>query len=360
MMTPVSIGVVGVGHRGQRYANAFGGLRNCEVKWFCDTDAESCEAAKRFAGATATATRSLETVLADESLDAVVITTPLAERGDQARSALASDKHVLVDGPLSMAADDIVDLTTYARGRALCLLISNRQIFDPALRKLKESVETGRLGEMLYLYGNSQGLETVGGDGDTLSSPGARDVAALLYLLDDTPVTVSACGESYLRRGSPDVTFCYLRFANGVTAHLHLSRLDPQTVRRLTLVGTRQMAVYNHDAAMRELTLFAHSIPPMRGNGSGVGATIQLGEALSPVVRPVDTVMLECESFLAAVRKGRPLEAEARLAVNVASVLDALRDSLALGGAAQPVAPPVTQLRNVVAFRRVPSPLPAT
>src|SRR5207248_4937146 len=133
--------------------------------------------------------------------------------------------------------------TDLARERSRCLLTAHALLFHPGLRKLKEVMETGRLGEAFYLYGNRQDFSRARRESSALWSLGVQDIAALLYLLDDTPVDVSCWAESYVRQAVADIAFCFLRFATGVTAHLHLTSLDPQPSRRLTLVATRQTFV---------------------------------------------------------------------------------------------------------------------
>jgi predicted dehydrogenase len=347
--SPVTIGVVGLGNRGARYADVFAGLRDCELRWVYDADRVLGEVERH---PRAAASVSLDELFADESLDAIVVAGPLPARVGHVRSALAADKHVLVEGPMSMAADDTFDLAARARERARCLLVGNGLLFDPALRKLKEIVETGRLGEMLYLYGNSQSLGEIEKNTDALWSLGAREIGAMLYLLDDLPVTVSAWGESYLKPGFADVVFCVLHFATGVFGHLHLSWLDPQTVRRLTLVGSRQMAVYDGTPPARKLTLFEHVVPPPRISGGVETSRIRPGDVVSPVLPDDDPDVVLCQTFLAAVRRGRPLDSEARLATNVATVLEALQGSIEAGGTPQPVAPPPPRLQNVIAIGR--------
>ena len=349
MRPPVTIGIIGLGNRGGRYAEVLTGLPDCEIRWVCDPD-RALEADVRYPRASAA--NSLEELLADESLDAVVVAGSLPARITHVRSALAADKHVLVEGPLSMAADDTFDLAARARERSRCLLVGNGLLFDPALRKLKEIVETGRLGETLYLYGNSQGLGEIEKNADALWSLGARDIGAILYLLDDTPVTVSAWGESYLRPGFSDVVFCLLRFETGVRAHLHLSWLDPQTVRRLTLVGSRQMAVYDGIAPGRKLTLFEHSVRTPRLSGAIDTSRVLAGDVVSPALPDDDPDVVLCETFIAAVRRGRPLDSEARLATNVATVLEALQGSIEAGGSPHPVTCPVPRLQNVIPIGR--------
>src|SRR5436305_12435982 len=169
-------------------------------------------------------------------------------------------------------------------------------------------------------------------------------------LLDDAPVDVSCWGESYVRQGVGDIAFCFLRFANGVTAHIHLSSLDPQTIRRLTLVGSRQMVVYD-ELAERTLTIHDRAVVPPRTPADARAVRVEGdGSVTSPAIPGDDPLQVMCETFLAGVRRGRPLETEASLAVRVVSVLEALQRSLERVGTAEAVGLPARRLPNVVSL----------
>jgi predicted dehydrogenase len=345
----VHIGVVGLGTAGGSLAQTFDGLPNCELAWLCDADRSVLMSARRFPRASVTT--AFDDLLADESLDAVALATPLATHEDLVEQALRADKHVLVADALARSADRALELTDLARERSRCLLSAPALLFHPGLRMLKEMMETGRLGETLHVHGNRQDFSRPRRDSSALWNMGVHDIAALLYLLDDTPVDVSCWGESYIRQGVGDIAFCYLRFANGVSAHLHLSSLDPHTLRRLTLVGSRQMVVFD-ELAERTLTIHAQAVAPPRTSGYGLRVRVEGdGSVVSPAVPGDDPGQLMGETFLSGVRRGRPLGAEASLAVRVVSVLEALQRSLDRSGTAEVVSPPARRLPGVVALR---------
>src|SRR4051794_23364138 len=149
MRSAVRIGVVGLGESGGSFAPVLDGLADCDLAWLCDADRGALTAAKRYPQASVTA--SFDDLLADEALDAVVVATPLQKHGDLVERALLADKHVLVANPLARTADEAVRLTDLARERSRCLLAGHPFLFHPGLRKLKEVMETGRLGETFYL-----------------------------------------------------------------------------------------------------------------------------------------------------------------------------------------------------------------
>ena len=350
MKAQVSIGIVGLGQRGVRYAEVFTGLRDSEVRWICDVDTRRLVMVERYPRAAAT--DSLDEMLADASLDAVVVAGPLPDRVGFVRAAIEMGKHVFVEGPISTVAADSFDLASLARERGRCLFIGSGVLFDPALRKLREIIETGQLGTIVHLHATHTMLADGKSTLDVLWTLGARDVAAILYLVDETPVTVSASGESYLHPDHADVVVCLVQFASGVNARLHLSRLDPQTARRITLVGSRRMAVHDGTVAAPGLTLYEHSISPPPVAARTGKIRIRPGDVLSPALPDDEPDDVMCQTFLAAVRRGRPLDAETRLATNIASVLEALELSLDAGGAPHPVLLDAHRFRNVVAIDR--------
>jgi predicted dehydrogenase len=347
MRPPVTVGIVGLGPRGHRFAEALDGLRDCELDRLCTDGPNVPDWTDRFPRAAAT--RSLDDLLADERLDAVVITGRLEERPHQIGAALAMGKHVLVDGPLSRFADEAFELASSARAFGRCL-VSETAPFDPGLRKLKELITTGQLGDVFHLYLTNQRFGQIDEDCDVLWSVGPQEIATILYLLGDVPVSASAWGESYLRAGLSDVMYGFLRFATGITAHLHLSWLDPQEVHRLAVAGSQQMAVYDSSCPEQPLALFDHEVAFASTDLHRQAVQVTPGGLTIPRFPAEDGFLVLAQTFLSAVRRGRPVEAALGHAVNVASTLEALQGSVDAGGAPKEVAPPLPRLGNVVAL----------
>ena len=214
-------------------------------------------------------------------------------------------------------------------------MVGHVLLFHPAVRKLKELITLGALGELFYLYGNRQNLGKVRHDENALWSLGAHDLSVLLYLLDDQPIEVSARGESYVQDGIQDVVFCYLRFATGISAHLHLSWLDPHKMRRLTAVGSEKMAVIDDMETERKLTIYEKSATPRRTENFGEYVAVSFGDIVSPRLPNDEPLRLECEHFVSVVASGKA--SGAREAATVVGVLDALQRSLDMGGVPLPL-----------------------
>jgi len=332
MRKPVSVGVVGLGYWGPNIARAFGNLPGASLDWLCDRDADALARAQ-IRHPEARITSSFDELLADESLDAVVIATPPTTHAELALAALRADKHVFVEKPLALNAKDADRVAAEASRRKRCLLVGHVLLHHPAVRKLKELVETNELGDVYYLYANRQNLGKVRRDENALWSLGPHDIAVLLYLLDDQPIEVSARGDCYLQEGVADVVFCHIRFATGITAHLHLSWLDPHKYRKLTVVGSKRMAVMDDMENERKLTIYESNAVVGPKADFGEYVQVRFGDIVCPRLSNDEPLRLECEHFVAGIRSADPARSSSREGAAVVHVLEALQRSLDRGGA---------------------------
>jgi predicted dehydrogenase len=320
---PVTLGIAGLGPWGANLARNFNDL--ARLAWVCDTgDARLEEAAARFPDARET-TR-FDDLLEDEAVDAVVVATNVPTHAELARRALAAGKHVFVEKPMALRGGEAEELVALAEERARVLMPGHLLLYHPGVLKLKELVDGGELGEILYVYGNRVNLGTIRRDENALWSLGAHDLSVILHLLGEEPTEVSAHGESFLKEGVEDVVFCYLRFPSGRTAHMHLSWLDPHKLRRLTVVGTEKMAVFDDMELDRKVTVYDKAAEQALGS-YGEWST-RTGDVFSPRVPNDEPLRLECEHFLSLARGEGDGLADARAGVAVVRALEQLQASL--------------------------------
>ena len=155
-----------------------------------------------------------------------------------------------------MRADEMEELVELAAERGLVLMPGHLLLYHPGVRKLKELIDAGELGDVLCLYGNRQNLGVIRKDENALWSLGVHDLSVILYLLDEEPAEVWAHGNAFLTPGVEDVVFCYLRFPSGRIAHMHLSWLDPHKMRKMTVVGKDKMAVFDDMELEHKVTIY--------------------------------------------------------------------------------------------------------
>jgi predicted dehydrogenase len=320
------VGVAGLGHWGPNLARNFDDL--AELTWICDGSAEQLALFRR-RFPQAQATERFEEMLADETLEAVVIATPVPTHHELAKQALEAGKHVLVEKPPAMRAAEMDELVALAGDRNLVLMPGHLLLYHPGVQKLKELIDGGDLGEVLCVYGNRQNLGIVRANENALWSLGVHDLSVILYLLDEEPETATAQGRDFLQDGVEDVVFCYLRFPSGKIAHMHLSWLDPHKMRRLTVVGRDKMAVFDDMELERKVTVYDKA-PWKRAKTYGEWQT-RSGDIFIPKIVTSEPLRLECEHFLRLVDGDGDREKVARDGAMVVRALERLTESLRAG-----------------------------
>ena len=317
----IRIGHAGLGYWGPNLARNFGSL--ADLRWLCDLSPDLLEAASK-AHPQARTTADFEELLADPELDAVVIATPVVTHYELAKQALSAGKHVFVEKPQAQSSAEAEELAALAQEQGLVLMPGYLLLYHPALQRLKEVIDGGELGDVLYLYGNRQNLGQIRRDENALWSIGAQDLSMILHLVDEEPVEAWARGESFLRSGIEDVVFCYLRFPSGVIAHMHVSWLDPHKMRKLTVVGRDKMAVFDDMEPDRKLTVYDKG--PVERPASDW--QVRVGDIHIPKLSTEEPLRREVAHFLALVGgEGDPL-APAREGLAVIRTLEQLQESL--------------------------------
>ena len=322
-MTPVRVGQAGLGEWGRNLARNFAEL--AELTWIADpADGKREEYEARYPQARWAT--NVEEMVADPELDAVVIATPVPTHHELAKVALEAGKHVFVEKPPAMTGAEIDELVAIAEERDLALMPGHLLLYHPGVLKLKELVETGALGDVLCVYGNRQNLGRIRPYENALWSLGVHDLSVILFLLDEDPVEAIALGRDFLQPGVEDVVFCYLRFPSGRIAHMHLSWLDPHKMRKMTVVGTEKMAVFDDMELDRKVTVYEKS--PWRPVDTYGEWQTRTGDIHIPKIATDEPLKLECRAFLSLVRGEGDRRKIAHDGARVVRALDMLTSSL--------------------------------
>jgi predicted dehydrogenase len=319
----IRVAHAGVGGWGRNVARVVGEL--AELAWVCDLDgARRDEYAKRYPDARVTA--SLEEALADDSVAAVTIATPVPTHHALAKQALEAGKHVFVEKPPAMRSEEMEELVALAEQRDLVLMPGHLLLYHPGLRRVKELVDAGELGEVACVYGNRQNLGVIRSNENALWSLGVHDLSVILWLLGEEPSEAVAYGMDYLQEGIEDVVFCFLRFPSGKVAHMHLSWLDPHKMRKMTVVGREKMVVFDDMELERKVTVYEKG-PWEPAESYGEWRT-RTGDIYSPKIANDEPLRLELQHFLTLVDEGPGDHREARDGLAVVRALDRLTESL--------------------------------
>jgi len=225
-----------------------------------------------------------------------------------------------------MRVAEMEELIGLAEEHGLVLMPGHLLLYHPAVQKLKELIDDRELGEVLVVYGNRQNLGKIRTDENALWSLGVHDLSVIQYLIEEEIVEASAHGHAFLNEGVEDVVFCYLRFPSGKIAHMHLSWLDPHKMRKITVVGTEKMAVFDDMELERKVTVYEKA-PWKPAERYGEWQT-RTGDIFSPRIPSDEPLKLECLHFLALVSGEGDRRRVAEDGARVVRTLDLLTSSL--------------------------------
>ncbi len=329
-MSLLRVGVIGAGVWGRNHVRTLATMAGVELAGVCDLSAAVRDRTVRaFPGVFVT--DSVDLLL--DRVDAVVVATTARTHAALGLQALKAGKPVLIEKPFALTGADALALAEESERRKVPALVGHLLEFHPVVDRLRSLVQAGSLGEVYYLYSQRLNLGQVRPDENALWSFGPHDISVALYLLGEAPETVSAQGHSYLQRGIEDVVFLVMRFRSGVVAHAHMSWLDPHKERRLTVVGSKQMAVFDDMAPREKLRLYDKGVdrPPEYGS-YGESLAVREGDILIPKVNNAEPLGLELAHFVNVARGEPATRADAMDGLRVVRVLEAATRSLKDGG----------------------------
>jgi len=308
-----NIAVVGAGYWGKNLIRNFHKLGVLHT--VCDIDEKSIGDASESIGHKVFVTTNYQEVLDSPLIDGVVIATSSSLHHTMTKQALLAGKDVFVEKPFTLNVSDAEELVKLSVDRKRVLLVGHLMLYHPAIQLLKDYIRSGELGEIYYLYSTRVNLGQVRNDEDVLWRLSPHDISIFIYLLGGTPSVISAQGFSYIQSGLTDVVFALLKFGE-VAAHIQVSWLDPHKVRRLTVIGSKKMAVFDDTAVNHKLTVYDKSV-------NKADLSIQSSGTVLPDADTADLLATECEAFVTAMQtRVQPLSG-AEMGLEVTKVLEA-------------------------------------
>lgn len=329
------VGVVGLGYWGPNWVRNFYHLRAARRIVACDLDGKRREHVQGlYPGVEAT--DRLERLLADPHIEALVVATPVASHYSIARRALEADKSVLVEKPLAMSRREAAELTAIARERARVLMVGHTFEYSAPVLKLKQIIASGEIGEVFYISSVRANLGLFQRDVNVAWDLATHDISIILMLLEQMPERVSCQGHCYYGSSVEDVALLTLQFRRGVSAFIHVSWLDPDKVRRTTVVGSRKMVVYDDTALQEKIRIYDKGVTVNRyyDTYGDFQFAYRYGDIRIPRIEEAEPLKLECEHFAECVKNGLTPKTDGLNGLRVVSVLEAAEASLRDGGQA--------------------------
>lgn len=329
---PVRVGVVGFGYWGPNLVRNVDRLADAELAVVCDMLPANIERLHSMFPHVPT-TPDLSAALSDYDLDAVIIATPAPTHHDVARQVLEAGKHCYVEKPLTLTSADAEDLIKLADERDLVLMVGHLMVYHSAVNYIKDIIDSGELGDVLYLYAQRLNLGKVRKQENAFWSLAPHDVSIVLYLLGEAPDRVSATGAAYLHDGVEDTVFANLHFPSGRMANIHVSWLDPHKTRKFTIVGTKKMLVFDDMQATEKVWIYDKGVAPAEALSYGEDLTLRFGDIRVPFLKMSEPLGIEVQHFLDCIATGATPRSSGKDGLEVVRVLEAVDESMHAGGA---------------------------
>ena len=331
-MDPIKVGVIGCGYWGPNLIRNFVELSTSDVLAVADLREERLAHIKcRYPNITTTQDYR---DLFHMPVDAVAVTTPPATHFSIALDCLQHDRHVLVEKPLTLSSHDAQDLIEVAETRGLTLMVGHTFEYNPAVQRLKEIIESGELGKVLYVDSARLNLGLFQRDLNVLWDLAPHDLSILRYILGRDPISVRAQGAANIFKGKYDIVYLTLQFPDDILAHVHVSWLDPRKIRCITVVGSQKMVVYDDVEALEKIKIYDKGVeaPPYTDTFGDFQCSYRYGDVLIPNIRFVEPLRLECQHFLDCIANRAKPQSCGRVGLEVVKVLEMAERSLQNGG----------------------------
>jgi predicted dehydrogenase len=328
----LQVAVVGVGGWGKNLARNYYQIPECSLRYICDLDQKKLEQLRSQLPGTTPTTR-FEDLLEDAELQAIVIATTAATHYRLCRAALQAGKDVYVEKPFVLALSEGEELIELAAREGRILMVGHLLEYHPVINRLKRMIDSKELGDIYYIYSQRVNLGTVRNDENALWNFAPHDISSVLYLLGLEPSDVAARGQSYLQPGIEDTVFLTLNFNGRSMAHIHVSWLDPHKIRKITIVGSKKMAVFDDIESTEKLKIYDKSAEQnVSYNSFAEYVTLRFGDITIPHLKVEEPLRLECQHFLDSLRERRQPLSDGADGLRVLRILEAAQRSLKANG----------------------------
>ena len=329
-----NVAVVGCGYWGPNLIRNFIFSSKCKLKHICDSDPKRLEYLRRlYPGLNAT-THFTE-LIEDQDLDAIIIATPVNAHFDLAIKSLEAGKHTLIEKPMASSKLQCQELINLSERRGLKLMVGHTFIYSSPVRRIKEIVESGEIGELLYISSQRLNLGLFQKDINVVWDLAPHDISIINYIMGDPPTHLNCQGQAHIAEEIEDVTNMSLYYSNGRFATIQSSWLDPSKVRKMTFVGSKKMIVYDDTEPLEKIKIYDKGVdvPPHYETFGEFQFSYHYGDMYAPYIKQSEPLQTQCNHFLdCIINNMKPLSSGFE-GLNVVSILESASESLKNHGA---------------------------
>lgn len=333
-MNTINVGLVGFGYWGPNLARNFSIVPGCQLKYICDLDASRRDRATAFYPG-ARVTDNFDELLQDKEVHLILVATPVSSHYPLVKKALEAGKDVLVEKPLAFSAEQAAELVELAGKLGRMLAVDHTFLFTGAVRKIKELVDSGELGELLYFDSVRVNLGLFQHDVNVLWDLAPHDLAILSYLCDDTPKWLTAMGAAHTLSEHENQVYLHLEYDTKLVAHFHWNWLAPVKIRFTSICGTNKMVVYNDMETSEKVKVYDKGITQRTLAPDSMNKVIvdyRTGDMVAPKLRHGEALAVEAEHIIHCVRTREKPLSDGAFSLKIMRILECAEKSLRENG----------------------------
>ena len=334
MAKKIRVGVAGCGYWGPNLIRNFRSLPDCNLKMMCDLNLSRLKHLESLYPEVESATDYTQ-MLNGINLDAVVIATNVKTHFPLAKAALSAGKHTFIEKPMAGSVGHCEELVDIAKKKGLVLMTGHTFLYSPVVRKIKEIIDSGDIGEIRYICARRLNLGLFQKDINVAWDLAPHDLSIILSIMGEMPDSVNCCGSAHITPGIEDVTTMCLTFPRQRSAMIQSSWIDPHKVREMTIVGSKRMIVYDDLAPLEKIRIYDMRVerPPHYDTFGEFQFAYHYGDVHSPYIKQEEPLKTECQHFLDCIKHGiTPVSCGTR-GTELVRILEASTESLQNGGA---------------------------
>ena len=327
----MKVGVIGYGYWGPNVVRNFYNTPNASVVSVCDLSAKSLQRVRRMYPSMSVTTNTAD-ILTSPDIDAVAIVTPITHHFPLAKKALENGKHVFVEKPFTANSAEAQELIELAERKNLRIMVDHTFLFNGAVRKIRELIDSDALGNLYYYDSTRVNLGMFQHDANVVWDLAPHDLSIIDYLINESPEAIVATGEKHIN-GTENIAFITMYFPDKIIAHLNVNWLSPVKVRTTLIGGEKKMLVWNDLEADEKIKIYDKGIErSTSSNGYDLRVSYRAGDLWVPRIEQVEALTLEAQYFVDCVLKGETPFNDGHAGLRVVQMLEAIDQSMSHKG----------------------------
>lgn len=327
----MKIAVVGYGYWGPNLVRNFSWLGGTQVKYVCDLDQNRLDRVKNQFPNVEVVTTDYNQVLEDPEVDAIAIATPVNSHYALAKAALNAGKHVLLEKPMTDNVEQGQEIVDLAKSKNLILMVDHTFLYTGAVKKIKEVIDSGAIGQVYYFDSIRVNLGLFQSDVNVIWDLAPHDLSIMLYLIGKTPVSVSAQGMAHVEGHLENIAYVTVYYADNTMAHFHVNWLSPIKVRKVLIGGSDKMIVYDDMENVEKVKIYDSGVDLESADKDSIYSSLvqyRTGDMYAPKLDNIEALKEECQHFVDCIENNKQPISNGEFGLSIVKILTAAQQSI--------------------------------